>query len=201
MENTKKARRLKHKINLWIDRLSFNFINLGAYKKISLIGVLISFISLFLNWFNLTNEKISGNSFSLNSGYVGFVIILFLFVCSFMLLSNNSKEKIKTKMSIFFSDYAIITFSGIVIFFLTIVIFNSLRGMIKFTQGIEIGNAIIFEIIGSIFMIAGGIFSYKENKKEILNRLYIENNKSMEDFEEYKDILNKTSDKNMKLPI
>lgn len=201
MENTKKARRLKHKINLWIDRLSFNFINLGAYKKISLIWVLISFISLFLNWFNLTNEKISGNSFSLNSWYVWFVIILFLFVCSFMLLSNNSKEKIKTKMSIFFSDYAIITFSWIVIFFLTIVIFNSLRWMIKFTQGIEIGNAIIFEIIGSIFMIAWWIFSYKENKKEILNRLYIENNKSMEDFEEYKDILNKTSDKNMKLPI
>lgn len=200
MDNTtKKYRRFKHKINLFTERLSFNFLNLDVYKKISLIWIIISFVALFFNWSKINAEWL--NSFSINSWYVWYIIFLILGFSSFIMLSSNNKEKLKTKINIFFYDYTIVTFSWIIIFLLTFSIFNSINWLVRFTQDINIWGWIVFELIWSIFITAWWVFSYKANKKEILHKLYIENIKANEDMEEYNEILNKTSSKNMKLPI
>ncbi|MBP8016403.1 hypothetical protein KAZ01_00200 [Candidatus Gracilibacteria bacterium] len=202
-----KNRKLKYKIHIFFNRISFNFLNLTLSQKITLIGVVISFFSLFINWFVIDYEKvIKNNSFSLNAGYVGFIIVLMLAILIFITLSSNNKEKIKSKVNLIFYDHTIIIFFGIIIFLLTLTIFNSIRGFILFFQNITIGKGIIFELIGSIFITIGGILNYREKKHELLNKIYVENNQITNgaELEEYKNILDKkagSDKKNMSLPI
>lgn len=90
------------------------------------------------------------------------------------------------------------------IFFLTFVIFNSIRGFITFSQNIIVGDGLIFELIGSIFITAGGLLHHREKKQELLRMMYIENSQSTTSgLEEYDDILKKndSNKQNMILPI
>ncbi|MDD2486866.1 MAG: hypothetical protein PHS92_00645 [Candidatus Gracilibacteria bacterium] len=202
-----KNRKLKYKIQLVLNRVSFNFLNLSGNQKITLIGAMIALISLFIKWFTIDYEKISNyNSFSINAGYIGYIITILLGILIFLTLSNTNKEKFKSKTNLIFHDHTITIFFGLIIFLLTLAIFNSIRGFTLSFQYITIGNGIIFELIGSIFIIFGGVLAYKEKKNELLNKIYIENNllSNSVDLEEYKNILDSKPNvdkKNMSLPI
>lgn len=94
--------------------------------------------------------------------------------------------------------------SGIALFLLTFVVFNSIRGFVLFYQNIVTGDGIIFQCIGSIFISIGWLLYYREKKKDFLLTVYVENtgaNDSM--FAEYEDILGKNDPdkKNMTLPL
>jgi len=120
------------------------------------------------------------------------------------LLADTSKEKLKTKASLPFSDHTIIIVSGITLFLLTLVIFNSVRGFVLFYPNIVIGNGIIFQCIGSIFITLGGLLSYHRKKQEFLSTMYVENTGADDSlFAEYEDILgkNKRDKENMTLPL
>lgn len=201
-----KNRKIKYNFNIFFNRISFNFLNLTTSKKITLIWIIISFISLFLNWFTLEfNTVIKNNAFSLNVWYIWYIVIIMILILSFLLLSNINKEKIKSKINIIFYDYTIIIFFGIIIFLLTLVIFNAIRWFTLFFQNITIWNGIVFELIWAIFIIFWWVLSYKENKEELLHKLFVENNQLNQDsdLEEYKNIIwNKWNNKkNMSLPI
>lgn len=202
-----KNRKLKYKLHLLLNRLSFNFLNLTTSQKITFLGIFISIISLFFTWFTYQyNEIIANSAFSINCGYVGYFILAILGFTSFIILSNQNKEKLKTKVHLIFHDYTIIIFSWILTLILSIVIFNTIRWMSNFSQNITVWSWIIFEIIWSLFVLLGWVLSYKEKKKEVLCRTYIENSKFEveRDLNEYKDILNwgqNSTDLNMKFPI
>ncbi|EKE29437.1 MAG: hypothetical protein ACD_2C00175G0005 [uncultured bacterium (gcode 4)] len=201
-----KNRKLKYKLHLLVDRLSFNFLNLTASQKIVFLGIILGFFSLFFTWFTVEYDGITAySSFNIVSGYVGYFISVILLFLAFLILSNKNKEKLKTKTGVIFHDYTIIVFSWIIIFLLTLVIFNSIRGLTTFSKWISIWKGIIFEVVGAIFILLWGVLSYKEKKQEILSKIYIENSKfeAQQDLEDYKDILNSpTSNKsNMSLPI
>jgi hypothetical protein len=201
-----KNRKLKYKIHLILNRMGFNFFNLSLSQKITFVGIIISFISLFLNWFTIKYDRVLNyTAFSINAWYVGWIIFAELLILLFLILSNSNKEKFKSKTNLVFHDHTIIIFFWLIIFLLTWAIFNSIKWFTLLFQDISIWNWIIFELVGSIFIIFSGILNYREKKQEILHKIYVENNlKNNLDMEEYKDILDNkpSSDKsNMSLPI
>ena len=201
-----KNRKLKYKLHLILNRLGFNFFNLSLSQKISFVGIIVSFFSLFINWFTIKYDTVlTYTAFSINAWYVGWIILVELLILLFLILSNNNKEKFKSKTNLVFHDHTIFIFFWLIIFLLTWAIFNSIKGFTLLFQDISIWNWIIFELVGSIFIIFSGILNYREKKQEILHKIYVENNlKNNIDLEEYRDILDNkpSSDKsNMSLPI
>lgn len=202
-----KNRKLKYKLHLLVDRLSFNFLNLTSSQKITFFGIFTAFLWLFTNWFSYEyNKVITNNAFSVNSWYVGYFITIVLAFVAFIVLSNANKEKLKSKAHVIFYDYTIIIFSWIIVMLLSMIIFNTITWMSKFAQNIVIWKWIILELIWWVFLFVWWVLNYKEKKQEVLSRTYIENSKFEveKDLDEYKQILNpgqKGSDWNMKLPI
>lgn len=199
-----KNRKLKNKIHAFTARLSFNFLHLSGSSRITSIGIALSVLSLFLNWFSIADNAVNGNAFSIHVGYIGYIIIIINLILCFLLLSGAGKERLKTKANLTFSDHTIIIASGITLFLLTLTIFNSIRGFVLFYQNITIGDGITFQYIGSLFIIIGGLLYYREKKQDFLSTVYVENtsaNDSM--FAEYEDILGKNDPdkKNMTLPL
>lgn len=203
-----KNRKLKYKLHVLLDRMSFNFLNLSLSQKITLVWIIISFISLFTTWFTIEYDKvINYSSFSSWTWYVWYIILLICLITTFLILSNKNKEKIKSRAHIFFNDYSIIIFSSIIIFVLSFVIFNSLRWFgIILNSSIVIGKSIVFEFIGAIFIFIWWILDYRSSKNDLLNKIYIENSKFevQKDLDEYREILwnnQDTNKSNMSLPI
>ena len=202
-----KNRKLKYKVQLVLNRMSFNFLNLSASQKITLIWVIISLVSLFMKWFTINYEKMTTySSFSINAWYVWYMIFILLWILTFLILSNTNKEKFKSKTNLVFHDHTITIFFWIIIFLLTLAIFNSIRWFTLSFQYITIWNWIIFELIWSIFIIFWWILAYKEKKSELLHKIYIENSQLSNnvDKEEYKNIIDSKPNndkKNMSLPI
>lgn len=185
-----KNRKLKNKIHALLARLSFNFLHLSGGLRIISIGIFLSCLSLFLNWFSITDMALVENAFSIHVGYIGYIIILINSILCFLLLSSTGKEKLKTKAHLTFSDHTIIIASGVTLFLLTLVIFNSIRGFVLFYQNIIIGDGITFQSIGSIFITMGGFLYYREKKQDFLSTMYVENTGAGESlFAEYEDIL------------
>lgn len=203
-----KNRKLKYKLHVLLDRMSFNFLNLSLSQKITLVWIIISFISLFTTWFTIEYDKvINYSAFSSWTWYVWYIILLICLITTFLILSNKNKEKIKSRAHIFFNDYSIIIFSSIIIFVLSFVIFNSLRWFgIILNSTIVIGKSIVFEFIGAIFIFIWWILDYRSSKNDLLNKIYIENSKFevQKDLDEYREILwnnQDTNKSNMSLPI
>ena len=199
-----KNRKLKNKIHFFLSRVSFNFLHLSGGLRVISIGIVLSFLSLFLSWFSIADNTLNGNAFSIHTGYIGYVIILINAVLCFLLLSTRSKERLKTKAHLPFSDYTIIMAAGITLLLLTFVIFNSIRGFVLFYQNITIGDGVIFQCIGSIFISIGGLLYYREKKQDFLMTVYVENNGASDSIlAEYEDILGKNDPdkKNMTLPL
>lgn len=66
------------------------------------------------------------------------------------------------------------------------------------------GDGVIFQSIGSIFITAGGLLYYREKKQDFLLTMYVENTWASDSLlSEYEDILGKNDPdkKNMSLPL
>ena len=202
-----KNRRLKARISVLSKRMSFQFLNLPAALRVTFIGTLIVFISLFFPWFSILDEKsaITGNAFSSHLGYVGVLLFLLTSVAFVLLLSNVHKEKIKARFPIVLHDHLLHIFFGILIFTHTLVSLYVIRGFSLFYSNIQTGDALIFSLVGSVFMIGGGVCFYNSQKQESVAKLYMENMGNRDDeFAEYKDIIGdkkSREEKNMTLPI
>lgn len=124
-------RKLKYKLHLLADRLSFNFLNLTSGYKTALLGNLLLFVSLFFSWALVPSE--TGQSvfyaFSVHTGYIGYIFLIVIVFLTLIILSNTNREKIKSRTRIIFPDHTIITFSGVITFLLSFVIFNTIRSL------------------------------------------------------------------------
>lgn len=78
-----------------------------------------------------------------------------------------------------------------------------MRSLAFFTKDIVFFDPPIFALAGSLLLFAGGLLVHREQRKEALSALYIENNSAAEaQLEEYRSILEKGNDKkNMSLPV
>ncbi len=168
-----------------------------------LLGEIFLIASLFFPWFSIGTD-LTATAFSSFLGRSGFILIFLALALMALILSNRTKEMMKTRMGINFADHTAIVFFGLTKLFLVISAFSFMRSIVYFTKDIVYYDAPIFGIIGSILVIAGGVFAYREVKRETLSTLYIENNQATDAlFREYESILSKSAPekKNMTLPI
>jgi len=198
-----KNRKLKNKIHSILHRLSFNFFHLSMGRKIVGIGAFFSFVSLFLGWFTLTENASYNNAFSLQVGYAGYVILLLLMVLSAFLLSDQ-KDAGKSRIPVAIHDYSVMMFVGITMLLLSFVTLNVMRGFVLLYQNFTIGNGVVFESIGAIFIILGSVLYYRERRRDMQSLVYVENSQAnLSILDEYEEILKKNdpNKKNMTLPI
>lgn len=202
-------RKLKYKLHLLADRLSFNFLNLSSGYKTALLGNVLLFIALFFTWILIpseTGDTRDFSAFSVHTGYVGYIFLGVILFLSIIILSNTNREKLKSRTRIIFPDHTIIIFSGVITFLLSFVIFNTTRSLnMLVSSTATAGKGLIFAFIGSLFIIFGGILAYRAEKKELLEKMYVTNAQDYKsDLEEYEHILGKKDEKgtdNMSLPI
>jgi hypothetical protein len=202
-------RKLKHRVHVLLDRLSFNFLNLSGSYKIVLLGILLLVCSLFFSWASLPADGDiikTFSSFSVYAGYIGYIVVIIILVLGMIILSNTSRERIKSRTHMFFPDHTIIIFSGVITFLLSFVIFHSIRWLnILIGHDVIAGKWLIFSFIGSFFIVIGGILTYKAERKELLEKMYVSNSQDPQnELSEYEHILWKKSEKdssNMSLPI
>ena len=107
-------------------------------------GALVALVSLFVPWFSTTDPSGSYGAFSVTAGYVGYMIALLLAVTVFTLLSQATKERLKFKAHISVSDSTLIIVSGVVMLFLTVAVFNAIRGHAVFFSQIALGKGAVF---------------------------------------------------------
>lgn len=193
--------------------LNFNLLNLPASGRVTLVGALVSLGALFVPWLQLTNADghAGATAFSALAGYAGFVILPMLAGLSFLALSTRRKEAFKSRLSIPFYDYTVTFFCGLVVFLLTVTVFNMGIGFAR-TIGsavrVDVGaSGITFEIVGALLIMAGGALNYREKKRELLHMIYLENLAQKEtDMESYSQLLGKEAAtaadrRNMSLPV
>ena len=195
-------RKLRLRILKVTSSVSFNFLHLRFSSRIALIGQIFVLGGIFYPWFAIDGV----GDFSVFSKFLGgmwFLLTLSIVGSLILLLSNTTKEVLKNR-------FGVQIFDGVVMIFFWLFQLGSLimgvwfiRSLSYFTKDIIFFEAPIFAIVGSILLVAGWVLVYKEQKKEAINSLYIENNPTTDaQFEEYRSILEKGNDKkNMTLPI
>jgi hypothetical protein len=141
--------------------------------------------------------------FSRFLGGAGVLLTLSIMGSLILMFSNTTKEVLKFKLWVRVSDPVVMIFFGIFQTAILIMWLSFLRSLSAFTKDIVFYEAPIFSIFGSILLLFWGILAHREQKKEVLTSLYIENNPTTDaQFEEYRAILEKSNDKtNMTLPI
>ncbi|MDD5769393.1 MAG: hypothetical protein PHE25_00345 [Candidatus Gracilibacteria bacterium] len=191
-----KNRRLKRTLLGIIGILKFESFNIEAPKKLVLFGVIIGFISLFMNWTESTNLNHIGNSFKSILGLTGYILFIINIKIFFIIFSKTLKELMKSYFNFNIKDGIIIIFLGVFGLFFTINSLFVIQNFSYFTDGILIGKGVIVSIIGYIFIIIGGIWlmNLKTNTS-----IYIEGFEETDnDKHGDKDDLSKN---NMKLPF
>lgn len=162
--------------------------------KLVLLWVLISTISLFMPWISSTGgeELIEASAFSIKLWYIGFIIILLNIIMAFLMFSNKRKEKLKLNLSLSFRDYFIVNTFSIFSLLLCFVAAAFTKWLLAFSQNIIMGQWIIFCIVWIIFSFWGGLFLYKQYKKDYDNFI-VENTSKVGE--------NLIDERNMQLPF
>lgn len=195
-------RKLRLRILKITSSFSFNFLHLRGSSRIALLGQVFVISSLLFPWFAIEGvEKFL--VFSQFLGGVGFFLAFSIAGSLILILSNTTKEVLKSKLGVRVSDPAVMIFFGVFQVAALIMGLGFVRSLAYFTKDVVFYDAPIFSVVGSVLLVVGGILAYREEKKEVLTSLYIENSPTTDaQFEEYRSILEKTNDKkNMSLPI
>lgn len=181
---------------------SFNFIHLKISSRIAFLWQMFVMVSCMFPWFAIEGlEKYF--VFSRFLGGVGVFLSLSILGSFILMFSTTTKEIIKFKLWVRVSDPVVMIFFGIFQTAILIMSLSFVRSLSAFTKDIIFYEAPVFTIFGSILLFSWGILAYREQKKEVLSSLYIENSPTTDaQFEEYRAILEKGNDKsNMTLPI
>ncbi|HRI35872.1 MAG TPA: hypothetical protein PK765_02110 [bacterium] len=207
-------RRFKQRFATTANRLSFHFFHLSNPKKIIFIGAVFAIVGLFVPWFSMTgsdSSTLSYNAFSILAGYIGYIIAIGVIILFFLLLSNKNKQAVKSRIGLGFSDNACLIGIGAIILLLSFSTFQSIRAYGIFLTQIEIGRAVVFEIMGGILVIAGTWWKFTRERAEAMRETYVENAGAREgSLEEYRAILDRlpadtvkqrSEEANMSLPF
>lgn len=181
----------------------FKSSHISFWWKISLLWVLICFISLFFPWvWSLWTIISSGNlqiesfmSFSSVLWRIGFFIWITLLLIIFSLFSIQKKEKFRYFSLIHISDYISTLVWSIFIFLLSIHSFFLIWGLQLFSSNIVYGKWIVLCLTGS-FVMFFGVYIMKQEYRKNIKWSYINDVKA-----QWPDIGNIREKNNMKLPF
>lgn len=193
MHKTRKYnRKLRNFFKFFFNILRFKTQNFWNTKKIFFVWLIVSFISLFLDWIiSEKNQLLTSNAFNDITWLNAVLIIINILILIFILLSTNKKEKLKLSSNLYFKDHMIIAVSSSIIFVLSISSLYSIIWLKTFFSDISYGNWVILSISSSIIILISGLSMRNEDKKN--KTIYLN------DYEIDKS--SKISDDNMKLPF
>ena len=172
-------------------------------EKITLWGILICGISLFLPWGSSfdkntsawANDISSFYSFSPSVGFVGFFVLIIILSCAFFLLSTKKKEQIRFLMHIRVSESLYCLCSGIIICILSLQSYFFIQWLKTFSANIMYEKWITLCLTGSIIMCIWSYILKSEYRKNI-KWSYIHDSEKKEYSPEIK-----TNKDNMKFPF
>ena len=198
-----KHRRLKHTVNIIIGRIGFNVLHLSGSERITAVGGLIALVGCLFPWFSIESDTYT--AFGLPCGYVGFIILAVGAILALLLISERSRERLKTRVHLPIHDHTLIAFAGVLTLTLSLTVFNTIRAYTMFSAQVHIGSGSAIAFTGGVFVLLGGLLAYREEKQELLKRIYMENSQTTTDtaLQEYRDILDRKGkgDGNMQLPV
>ena len=201
-QSTSKYRKTHLRLSKIARWLSFNFLYLPFFKRLALIGEIMILSTLFFN-FVAIGDGVTFWAFS-RFFFLGSSIILISWICLVVvILSNISREHLRTLLGLPLSDVTLIVIVGMLQFSILLCDAQYLFALSYFTKEIIYYDAPIYAIVGAIVVGISGYLGFLEEKKRILTTLYVENNQTTTaQFEEYRDLLSKDAwKKNMTLPI
>lgn len=165
-------------------------------------GEIVIFIGFFFAYFSLSG----GAEFGAFSRFflLGTLLQLALMgVLCLLALSEVAKQYVKERFRMPVSDATLLFFIGLIQLAIFIVNIQSLYGLSYFSKDIEFADTLAYCLVGGLLVVIGGILEFREEKKQILTTLYVENSQTTSaQFDEYRDVLAKSSGKkNMSLPV
>ena len=122
-----KNRKIKKILNYLINIFKFKSVSISKAKQTALVWIFTWYLSLFLNWINSSIKNFNSNVFNEITWFSWVVIFILLTILLFIILSTNSKERLKITSNISFDDYKIIKAFSIIIILLSL---NSLYAII-----------------------------------------------------------------------
>jgi hypothetical protein len=203
-----KNRKFKKQILVFLDRINFGTTKLPVSGRLILLLTAILGISLFFPWFQFeyfNRETESYSAFSYFTGYIGYGILLSIFIIPFFLLSHTKKEKIRAHVPFRLSDTQLVVFIASMILVSLIHLLLMVRVFTQFaTPQVGTGTLIAFSSVTCIIIAA--FFLSRKTKEESIELRHLDH-RDADISDEYATILWKkpkkegTEDGNMVLPI
>lgn len=187
-----KERKIKNLLIKTFHTFSFKSKNLSLWGKVVLFGSSTLFISLFLPWITDTSKNITWNAFSSINGNTGYIILTIIFLIWFLILSNNSKEKIKLHTKVSFQNYLLILLFGIFTILTCFISISYINWLQTFAENIIYGKGWILALSSGIFITFWGYLLRKE---------YLNNNLGVFVDNEENIVAKMDPKNNMKLPF
>lgn len=144
--------------------LKFKWFHLTWWWKISVIWIIILWISLFSSWIDFSNTEFSGNPFSKTSGHIGFTLLCIIIFILFLIFSFHKKEKIKLWTDLNFRDYNAIIVCWVLSIILVTHSMIFITGFQTLSSEISIWKWPTIAIIWWIFITIWGILLKRETK-------------------------------------
>lgn len=191
-----KNRKLKRTILNIISILKFESLNIETPKKIVLFWVIISVLSLFLNWTDSVDQKHIWNSFKGILWITWYLLLITNIKIIFLILNQKMKELIKFFFNFNAKDGVMIVFLWGFGLFISINSIFIIENFSYFTTGIFTGKWVILSIVWYIFITIWWALMLKTRTK---TSVYMDgDNENI--WNENKD-LNENDKSNMKLPF
>lgn len=166
---------LKNEITCFFNNTKFKSLNLTLSKKITLLWVLIWFISLFLPWINDLEKMISWNSFYSLTWNIGFILFFVLLLPIFIIFSTNYKEKIKLYSDLSVKNHFIIITAWFIVISFSIVSLSFINGLHTFFENIYYWKWVILCMTSWFIILFWWIMLrkdyYSDSSEIILNKL------------------------------
>ncbi len=207
-----KNRKLKTQIFSFFSRLTFSTYRLGFPGRAIILCLITLFSSLFLPWIIFKRQwgswDIFYSAFSLYVGWIGYGIILSLFLILFFLLSHEKKERFRWYVPFRLSDAQAIVFITSLVF-VAIISFTIASFAYTRISSQEVvpwlGLKVALSSLGILY-VAAYFFSQSE-KSRAVSMSYLDK-KEHTPLDDYKDILGgwtqtweKKKENNMTLPV
>ncbi len=202
--NNKKIIRIiqKHFSNFQ-EQLKFKTAHITNGWKISILGLILCYISLFLTWIYSNVSIVSSGSTQIKSvssfgalvGYTWFFLFILLTFIAFSIFSIRKKEKFHSFSLIHIYDFAAWFYGSIIIIILCIQSLFYMRGLQTFSSDVMYWKWVILCITWAIVVLMGSLMLKNEYRKNIKWSFMSElkNSENLRSTESSKD--------NMKLPF
>lgn len=203
-----KNRKFKKQILVFFDRLNFGAEKLPISGRLILLLVCVLASSLFFPWFHFeygSKDIAAYSAFSYYTGYIGYSIILTIFVVPFFLLSHTKKEKIRAHIPFRLSDTQVVVFvsSMVMVALVHLLLMVPIFSQFAITQ---VGTGYLIAMSSICCIIVSAFFLSKSNKEQSIEIRHIDH-REVDLPDEYASILGKkpkkesSEDSNMVLPI